>query len=69
MDPIKAKAMLKRLMLVDEELRAISTLYSDFKSLNYTKHALRMELSTLRDELRAEYEQLTADLTGVEVEL
>ncbi len=61
---IANKKKLDRLMKVDDQLNAIRTLTSDFKTMNASRGKLRSELHDLRIDLQEEYQQLTADLTG-----
>lgn len=61
---IANKKKLDRLMKVDDQLNAIRTLTSDFKTMNASRSKLSTELRALRIDLQEEYQQLTADLTG-----
>lgn len=61
---IANKKKLDRLMKVDDQLNAIRTLTSDFKTMNASRSKLSTELRALRIDLQEEYQQLTTDLTG-----
>lgn len=61
---IENKKKLERLMKVDDQLTAIRTLTSDFKTMNASRGKLSSGLRELRIELQEEYQVLTAELTG-----